>query len=491
MTGTAALPGLIVNVRCRAIFEDGMQFVALAAQALSRDEFSKCFEPQPISQPRSRPLFAIYLVGWLIRYCVLLPIRLSVLLLATLLFTSLLPLCYVSHNAGFTRWLFRNYCRVWLLSFSAVIRHHGRKADLLQPHLFVANHTSFIDYLLLSSHAFPHATVAQIHGGLFGWFQRWVLALNGSLAFDRGEQADRVAVTKKMQAHISQRSQRAPLVIFPEGTCVNNDCTVLFHKGAFELDATICPVAIKYNKRLLDPYWNSREQTFTQHVLYLMTRWFMVADVWWLPPMKRRPKESAIDFANRTKGLISQTAGLKNLSWDGYMKNCMSRYDCEKMRRSSQQHYVSTLRRRGLTPANSGGGSVQQQQPLPAMTIGGGREQGRLDAASPSSAITKNVPHLPSWLSDVSVIKIKNELLLADSRACDPSLQLLSELQARKDDISETWRHYSRLTASEEGSGVGGGDDDDHLMERRMENSAWRFWFKQQLRDAQSGPGSR
>jgi 1-acyl-sn-glycerol-3-phosphate acyltransferase len=39
---------------------------------------------------------------------------------------------------------------------------------------------------------------------------------------------------------------KSPILIFPEGTCVNNEYTVLFHKGAFELDAVVCPVAIKY-----------------------------------------------------------------------------------------------------------------------------------------------------------------------------------------------------------------------------------------------------
>jgi glycerol-3-phosphate O-acyltransferase 3/4 len=30
------------------------------------------------------------------------------------------------------------------------------------------------------------------------------------------------------------------------GTCVNNECVVQFKKGAFEMGATICPIAIKY-----------------------------------------------------------------------------------------------------------------------------------------------------------------------------------------------------------------------------------------------------
>jgi len=36
------------------------------------------------------------------------------------------------------------------------------------------------------------------------------------------------------------------LLIFPEGTCVNNEYCVQFKKGTFDVGATIVPVAIKY-----------------------------------------------------------------------------------------------------------------------------------------------------------------------------------------------------------------------------------------------------
>ncbi len=47
-----------------------------------------------------------------------------------------------------------------------------------------------------------------------------------------------------------------PLLIFPEGTCVNNEYTLLFKRGAFDMGCTVCPVAIKYNKVLVDAFWN-------------------------------------------------------------------------------------------------------------------------------------------------------------------------------------------------------------------------------------------
>jgi glycerol-3-phosphate O-acyltransferase 3/4 len=51
----------------------------------------------------------------------------------------------------------------------------------------------------------------------------------------------------------------------------------------------VCPVAIKYNKIFVDAFWNSRRQSFSQHLLRLMTSWAAVADVWFLEPQTCRP----------------------------------------------------------------------------------------------------------------------------------------------------------------------------------------------------------
>jgi glycerol-3-phosphate O-acyltransferase 3/4 len=48
-----------------------------------------------------------------------------------------------------------------------------------------------------------------------------------------------------MIEHISDVSN-PPLLIFPEGVCVNNEYCVMFKQGAFSLGAEICPIAIKY-----------------------------------------------------------------------------------------------------------------------------------------------------------------------------------------------------------------------------------------------------
>lgn len=45
---------------------------------------------------------------------------------------------------------------------------------------------------------------------------------------------DRSLVSQRMRTHV-QRSDTTPLLIFPEGTCVNNEYCVMFKRGAFDL----------------------------------------------------------------------------------------------------------------------------------------------------------------------------------------------------------------------------------------------------------------
>jgi DTW domain-containing protein YfiP len=82
---------------------------------------------------------------------------------------------------------------------------------------------------------------------------------------------DRELVHKRMQEHVCD-PDTTPLLVFPEGTCVNNEYTVMFKKGAFDLGATVCPVAIKYNKIFVDAFWNSRRQAFSTYIVCTRAR---------------------------------------------------------------------------------------------------------------------------------------------------------------------------------------------------------------------------
>lgn len=88
-----------------------------------------------------------------------------------------------------------------------------------------------------------------------------------------------------------------------------------FKKGSFEVGSVIYPVAIKYDPRFGDAFWNSSRFSMLQYLYMMMTSWAIVCEVWYLPAMYQRQDENAIDFANRVKGVIANQGGLVDLVW--------------------------------------------------------------------------------------------------------------------------------------------------------------------------------
>lgn len=89
-----------------------------------------------------------------------------------------------------------------------------------------------IDFIiLLQSH--PYAVVGQKHPGWVGYLQDMVLSSLNCIWFDRGESNDRRIVAERLNSHAHDQSKAdCPVLVFPEGTCVNNEFVVQFKKGA-------------------------------------------------------------------------------------------------------------------------------------------------------------------------------------------------------------------------------------------------------------------
>lgn len=51
-------------------------------------------------------------------------------------------------------------------------------------------------------------------------------------------------VSCRLKKHVSDPTN-PPILIFPEGTCINNTSVMQFKKGSFEVGSVIYPVAIK------------------------------------------------------------------------------------------------------------------------------------------------------------------------------------------------------------------------------------------------------
>lgn len=72
---------------------------------------------------------------------------------------------------------------------------------------------------------------------------------------------------------------------------------VSFLYSYFQANSVIYPIAIRFDARFGDAFW--WQDKFFHFILYMLTSWAIVCNVWYLPPMVRIPGESAIAFADR------------------------------------------------------------------------------------------------------------------------------------------------------------------------------------------------
>ncbi|KAJ4913949.1 glycerol-3-phosphate acyltransferase 9 [Raphanus sativus] len=319
-----------------------------AAGAIVDDSFTRCFKSNP-PEPWNWNiyLFPLWCCGVFVRYCLLFPLRCMTLAFGWFIFLStFIPVHSLLKGQDrlrkkIERVLVEMICSFFVASWTGVVRYHGPRPSIRPKQVYVANHTSMIDFIVLEQMT-AFAVIMQKHPGWVGLLQSTILESVGCIWFNRSEAKDREIVARKLRNHV-QGSDNNPLLIFPEGTCVNNNYTVMFKKGAFELDCTVCPIAIKYNKIFVDAFWNSRKQSFTMHLLQLMTSWAVVCEVWYLEPQTIRPDETAIEFAERVRDMISHRAGLKKVPWDGYLK--YSRPSSKHSERKQQSFAESILAR--------------------------------------------------------------------------------------------------------------------------------------------------
>eukprot|EP00475_Leptophrys_vorax_P030294 TRINITY_DN4527_c0_g1_i3.p1 TRINITY_DN4527_c0_g1~~TRINITY_DN4527_c0_g1_i3.p1 ORF type:complete len:366 (+),score=86.48 TRINITY_DN4527_c0_g1_i3:56-1153(+) len=299
---------MIAKLKAPAAFElaNVLPSIAQGVELIAQDDFSRCFRENP-PEPWNwnAYLYVLWCLGVVFRYVILLPLRILSLLLGFILFAigfATVRFVYKSDKHKRQSWerrLIRFLAGSFVFSWHGVIRYHGVIPKRAVNQIYVANHTSMIDLIILEQMN-TFSAVGQKHPGWVGFLQNDVLGCLGCIWFNRNEQNDRKLTSTKIKEHIMNPDSNR-LLIFPEGTCVNNEYCVQFKKGAFEFDATICPIAIKYNKTFVDAFWNSRRRPFHLHLYDLMRSWAVVCDVWYLDPQTRRQDETPIQFAARVK----------------------------------------------------------------------------------------------------------------------------------------------------------------------------------------------
>ena len=88
-----------------------------------------------------------------------------------------------------SRWeriLVQFQCQAFVASWTGVVRYHGPRPVARPNHVWVCNHTSMIDYIILTAYS-PFAVIMQLHAGWIRFLQTQVLQCLGCLWFNRTE----------------------------------------------------------------------------------------------------------------------------------------------------------------------------------------------------------------------------------------------------------------------------------------------------------------
>ncbi|XP_005444564.1 glycerol-3-phosphate acyltransferase 3-like isoform X2 [Falco biarmicus] len=321
---------------CQGCFNlaDVMYFSKKGCEAVAEDEVTQRFSSEELVSWNllsrtnadlhhvSWQLTIVWVVGILIRYCLLVPFRICLSVFSILLLVLVTTVVGRFPNGRIKCWLSNQVqmicATLGVRCVGGLVHFHNRENKPRGGGICVANHTSPLDVLILASDG-CYSLVGQAHGGLLGLIQKSCMQTSQHVLFERSEMKDRHLVRKKIREHIADKA-KLPILIFPEGTCINNTSVMMFKKGSFEVGGTIHPVAIKYDPRFADAFWNSTKYSMMTYAFNVMTSWAIVCNVWYLPPMIKEEEEDAVHFANRVKAVIAARGGMSVLPWDGGLK---------------------------------------------------------------------------------------------------------------------------------------------------------------------------
>uniref|UniRef100_A0A8C7XYX7 Glycerol-3-phosphate acyltransferase 4 n=1 Tax=Oryzias sinensis TaxID=183150 RepID=A0A8C7XYX7_9TELE len=279
---------------------DVIYFCRKGVESIIDDEVTKSFSAQELESwnlltrsirrfpHRGLRLTLLWGLGVLIRYGILLPLRVILAVTGIFLFVILSTSVGFLPNSKLRFFLGEKVhlmgYRFCVKSLTAFITYHNSENRPKNGSICVANHTTPLDVIILANDR-CYSLVGQVHRGLLGLIQRAMVKSSPHIWFERAEVKDRHLV-----------------------------------KGSFEIGCTIFPVAIKYDFRFGDAYWNSSKFGLVHHLLRIMSSWALVCSVWYLPPMNREEGEDAVQFAKRVKAALAAQAGLADLTWDGGLK---------------------------------------------------------------------------------------------------------------------------------------------------------------------------
>uniref|UniRef100_A0A914CJN3 CMP/dCMP-type deaminase domain-containing protein n=1 Tax=Acrobeloides nanus TaxID=290746 RepID=A0A914CJN3_9BILA len=267
-------------------------------------------------------LYVVYIVGCFIRYGILLPIRLNLMIMAALFIScSSIILTLLQCSQEQRLYLCKAFSRLFSSAMGLVARYEGGKKNRPKPPgIVVSNHMSANDVQVIAAdiqYEDPIPTgfsiTGQRHTGFIGWAERMGGKITNALWFERADEGQRRDFRNKVLS-VARDVKNDPILMFPEGYCTNNTMVYQFRRAVFADGIDIYPIALKQDPRLGEAFW--LDDSYVVHLLRIMTSWATVYNIKYLPKMRKKKGESSEEFAKRVQSVIAEAVDI-----DGVLVN--------------------------------------------------------------------------------------------------------------------------------------------------------------------------
>ena len=170
------------------------------------------------------------------------------------------------------------------------MRSVRRGQPLVDPVLFVANHTSWIDIVLLHS---QHDACFVAKAEIAGWpLIGWMAATGGTIFHRRGSNH---SLSTVMQLMVERLRGGRSVAVFPEGGTGYHGVLKVFHarifQAALDAEVPVQPVALRFardGRRVLDSGFREHE-SFVHNIVRLLGDAPVDAEVHFLAPVPASP----------------------------------------------------------------------------------------------------------------------------------------------------------------------------------------------------------
>ena len=221
--------------------------------------------PDPFYYDHTKHSGPLQLIKMVVVGLFLFPLRVIVFVMAFFMmwFTALLATCCfgdpsLPQSIPVSSFFFRLWARLILLSLGYWwIIVNGRSDP--RARIVVANHPSYVEafYFAYALLPMPVAKEELVHVPFLGTIAKYVqaIAVKRDASDSRQSVADEIKRRARWGLDGGETGQWPPLLIFPEGMCVNSSCVLDFKLGAFAPLVDVQPIVIDVRQSALDVSW--------------------------------------------------------------------------------------------------------------------------------------------------------------------------------------------------------------------------------------------